>query len=75
MFLFLIAVLLDFPSMYFSCDLLIDRKYNSYKTRAMDRMLWWREARFVMFAVGNHLPPNIPKGMMDRYIEYLKEVL
>lgn len=26
----------------------------------------------IMIAVGNHLPPNIPSDMMDRYIEYLK---
>ena len=29
----------------------------------------------IMFAVGNHLPPNIPSEMMERYIGYLKEVL
>ena len=26
----------------------------------------------LMFAVGNHLPANIPAGMMDRYIDYLQ---
>lgn len=26
----------------------------------------------IMIAVGNHLPPNIPSDMIDRYIEYLK---
>lgn len=26
----------------------------------------------IMIAVGNHLPPNIPSDMMDKYIEYLK---
>ncbi|NLB95745.1 MAG: hypothetical protein GX785_08555 [Armatimonadetes bacterium] len=30
-----------------------------------------RKCKGVIFAVGNHLPPNIPKAMMDRYIEYL----
>jgi len=29
----------------------------------------------IIFAVGNHLPPNIPSEMMERYIGYLKEVL
>lgn len=27
----------------------------------------------VIFAVGNHLPANIPEEMMDRYIDYLKQ--
>jgi len=34
-----------------------------------------QKCRGVIFAVGNHLPPNIPDEMMERYIEYLKERL
>ncbi len=34
-----------------------------------------RKYRGIMFAVGNHLPPNIPEWMMERYIEYLRKRL
>ena len=29
------------------------------------------ECKGTIFAVGNHLPPNIPAAMLDRYIDYL----
>jgi hypothetical protein len=28
-----------------------------------------------ILAVGNHLPPNIPEPMLDRYFEYLLPLL
>ncbi|MGC8971995.1 MAG: uroporphyrinogen decarboxylase family protein [bacterium] len=31
-----------------------------------------QKCRGVIFAVGNHLPPNIPDEMMEKYIEYLR---
>jgi hypothetical protein len=31
-----------------------------------------RDCRGVIFAVGNHMPANIPPEMMDRFIEYLQ---
>jgi hypothetical protein len=31
-----------------------------------------RKCKGVIFAVGNHIPANVPPEMMDRYIEYLK---
>jgi len=31
-----------------------------------------KKCRSIIFAVGNHLPPNIPEGMMDKYNEYLQ---
>lgn len=31
-----------------------------------------KQCRGMMFAVGNHLPANIPGPMMDRYLAYLK---
>lgn len=31
-----------------------------------------KRCKGVIFAVGNHLPANIPDDMMDRYIEYFK---
>lgn len=40
---------------------------------ALDRTLdLAKKYNGIMIAVGNHLPPNIPSDMMDRYIEYLK---
>ena len=31
-----------------------------------------RKCRGLIWAVGNHIPANVPPEMMDRYIEYLK---
>lgn len=31
-----------------------------------------RKCKGVIFAVGNHMPPNIPEEMMDQFIEYLQ---
>jgi len=30
-----------------------------------------KDCKGAMVAVGNHLPPNIPEAMLDRYFEYL----
>jgi len=29
------------------------------------------DCRGAILAVGNHLPPNIPEAMLDRYFDYL----
>lgn len=53
-----------------------DLSYGTWDTvrAAMDRTFALAErCRGVMFAVGNHMPANIPPQMMDLYINYLQE--
>jgi hypothetical protein len=33
-----------------------------------------RQCKGLIWAVGNHMPANIPPSMMDQYIEYLKTI-
>jgi hypothetical protein len=52
-----------------------DLAFRSWETvrRTMDRTIeLGKKCRGLIWAVGNHMPANIPPGMMDRYIEYLK---
>jgi len=52
-----------------------DLSFGSWETvrRTLDRTFSLAaRCRGIILAVGNHLPPNIPEPMMDRYIEYLK---
>lgn len=53
----------------------VDMAFRPWETvkASMDRTLKLAErCRGLIWAVGNHLPANIPDWMMDRYIEYLK---
>lgn len=50
-----------------------DITFNSWETvkQTMDRSFELaRKCRGLIWAVGNHLPANIPDEMMDRYIDY-----
>ena len=52
-----------------------DLAFRSWETvrQTMDRTVeLGRKCRGLIWAVGNHMPANIPPEMMDRYIEYLK---
>lgn len=52
-----------------------DMAFSSWDTvrATMDRTFALaRQCKGVMFAVGNHIPANVPPSMMDHYIEYLR---
>jgi len=53
-----------------------DMSFGSWETvkDSMDRTFDIAEkCKGVIFAVGNHIPANVPDDMMDKYINYLKE--
>ena len=55
-----------------------DMAFGTWDTvrRSIDRTVSALEpAKGAIVAVGNHLPPNIPADMMDRYRDYLLEAL
>jgi uroporphyrinogen-III decarboxylase len=52
-----------------------DMTFEGWDTvrRSMDRTFEVAEkCKGVVFAVGNHIPANVPDAMMDQYIEYLR---
>jgi hypothetical protein len=52
-----------------------DMTFNGWDSvqRSMDRTFELAARhRGLIFAVGNHIPPNVPDEMMDNYIDYLK---
>ncbi len=55
-----------------------DMAFRSWETvkDSMDRTaeLGREKCKGLIWAVGNHLPANIPEWMMERYIEYLKTI-
>ena len=59
-----------------SCVDCRDMTFGTWDTvrASMDRAFELaRRCKGVIFAVGNHLPANIPDEMLDRYIEYLQK--
>lgn len=58
-----------------SCVDCRDMTFGTWDTvrRSVDRSLEMaRECKGVILAVGNHIPANVPDGMLDRYIGYVK---
>lgn len=53
------------------CRDLVSGRWETVRD-AIDRTFEdFRKCRGAIFAVGNHLAPNIPPGMLDRYLEHL----
>jgi len=51
-------------------DLTFD-KWDQVKTSLDETFKRLEDCKGAIIAVGNHLPPNIPQPMLDRYFEYL----
>lgn len=51
-------------------DLTFD-KWDEVKASLDKTFMRLEECKGAIVAVGNHLPPNIPQAMLDRYFEYL----
>ena len=57
---------------YVDCRDMTFGNWNKVKTDMDNTFETAKKCKGVIFAVGNHLPANIPDEMMDKYIEYLR---